>query len=251
MDTLKTLKGQIRDLTKISNVEHDSSALIVEKLQLLGNELITKYVIKVGDVTIEPLWVEAYYSNKNNGFEDPFIHGKEEQSKFGILYFHHNTDDSRSGVDICLSLCNEDKNESKYYLSYLLKYTLVNGEFTTQSQLSAKIRKVYNLLSESDKSRILSNKTFNATNTNDIVGYTTRIGLKATDSDPETEKIKKSYISLKLAIAKNFDKSYSCEKKLPKLESLADNYLSTYDSGNKENWYIDHFGYCPKKYKGK
>lgn len=83
------------------------------------------------------------------------------------------------------------------------------------------------------------------------MGYTARIGLKATDSDPETEKIKKSYISLKLAIAKNFDKSYSCEKKLPKLESLADNYLSTYDSGNKENWYIDHFGYCPKKYKGK
>lgn len=78
MDTLKTLKGQIRDLTKISNVEHDRSALIVEKLQLLGNELITKYVIKVGDVTIEPLWVEAYYSNKNNGFEDPFIHGKDQ-----------------------------------------------------------------------------------------------------------------------------------------------------------------------------
>lgn len=154
-------------------------------------------------------------------------------------------------MDICLSLCDEDKNKSKYYLSYLLKYTLVNGEFTTQSQLSAKIRKAYNSLSESDKSCILFNKTFNAANTNDIVGYTTRIGLKATDSNPGTEKIKKSYISLRLAIAKNFDKSYPCEKRLPKLESLADNYLSTHELGNKENWYIDHFGYCPQKYKGK
>lgn len=89
MDTLKTLKGQIRDLTKISNVEHDRSALIVEKLQLLGNELITKYVIKVGDVTIEPLWVEAYYSNKNNGFEDPFIHfmGKKNKASSGFYIF--------------------------------------------------------------------------------------------------------------------------------------------------------------------
>lgn len=127
----------------------------------------------------------------------------------------------------------------------------MNGEFTTQSQLSAKIRKAYNSLSESDKSCILFNKTFNATNTNDIVGYTTRIGLKATDSNPGTEKIKKSYISLRLAIAKNFDKSYPCKKRLPKLENLADNYLSTHESGNKENWYIDHFGYCPQKYKGK
>lgn len=63
--------------------------------------------------------------------------------------------------------------------------------------------------------------------------------------------LKKSYISLRLAIAKNFDKSYPCKKRLPKLESLADNYLSTHESGNKENWYIDHFGYCPQKYKGK
>lgn len=228
-----------------------TTLLLKKSCSFWGKKLLTEYVIKIGNIEVEPLWVEAYYSNISKKFSDPFIHGKEEQSKFCVLYFHHNTDDSRSGVDICLSLCDEDKNKSKYYLSYLLKYTLVNGEFTTQSQLSAKIRKAYNSLSESDKSCILLNKTFNATNTNDIVGYTTRIGLKATDSNPGTEKIKKSYISLRLAIAKNFDKSYPCEKRLPKLESLADNYLSTHESGNKENWYIDHFGYCPQKYKGK
>ena len=217
---MKNLKCQIRNLENITVSNEDYTA-VEKELQLLGKKLLTEYVIKIGNIEVEPLWVEAYYSNISKKFSDPFIHGKEEQSKFCVLYFHHNTDDSRSGVDICLSLCDEDKNKSKYYLS------------------------------ESDKSCILFNKTFNATNTNDIVGYTTRIGLKATDSNPGTEKIKKSYISLRLAIAKNFDKSYPCEKRLPKLESLADNYLSTHESGNKENWYIDHFGYCPQKYKGK
>lgn len=40
---MDTLKGQICDLTKISNVDHDRSALIVEKLQLLGCKLITEF----------------------------------------------------------------------------------------------------------------------------------------------------------------------------------------------------------------
>ena len=135
---MKNLKCQIRNLENITVSNEDYTA-VEKELQLLGKKLLTEYVIKIGNIEVEPLWVEAYYSN----------------SKFCVLYFHHNTDDPRSGVDICLSLCDEDKNKSKYYLSYLLKYTLVNGEFTTQSQLSAKIRKAYNSLSESDKSCIL------------------------------------------------------------------------------------------------
>ena len=177
------------------------------------------------------------------GFVDPFIHGKhgkEEQSKFGILYFHHKTDDPRSGVDICLSLCNEDKTESKYFLSYLLKYTLVNGEFTTQSQLSAKIRKAYDALSNNYS--IL--KTSCNKNETDIVGYTTRIGLNVEDSDALRDT-KKQYASLKLAIAKNFDRTYSVEKKLPHIESLAYSFLSTYDS-DKEKWCKEHLGYYLK-----
>lgn len=134
------LENQILKLSKIAVVNNDYKE-VEKELQLIGRMLVTDYVIKIGNITIEPLWVEAYYSNVAKEFADPFIHGKEEQSEFGILYFHHKTDDSRSGVDICLSLCDETKN--KYYLSYLLKYTLVNGEFTTQSQLSAKIRIAY------------------------------------------------------------------------------------------------------------
>ena len=239
------LKDQIRNLAKISVVDNDYR-IVEEKLKALGKTLITEYVIKFGGITIEPLWVEAYYSNEHRGFTDPFIHGehgKEEQSKFGILYFHHKTDDSRSGVDICLSLFNEDKTKSKYYLSYLLKYTLVNGEFTTQAQLSAKIRKAYDLLpNESDILKPSPGKS-----ETDIVGYTTRIGLNVKESDPKRE-IKKSYAPLKLAIAKNFDKIYCVDKKLPHIESLTDSFLLTYDS-DKEKWCKEHLGYCPKKIK--
>lgn len=232
------LKNQIRSLSE-TTVLDNAYENVEEILQRIGKRLIIDCVIKIGDLIVEPLWVEAYYSNVAKGFVDPFIHGhgKEEQSEFGILYFHHKTDDSRSGVDICLSLCNEDKTESKYYLSYLLKYTLVNGEFTTQSQLSAKIRKAYDALSNNNS--IL--KTSCNKNVTDIVGYTTRIGLNVEDSDALRDT-KKQYASLKLAIAKNFDRTYSVEKKLPHIESLAYSFLSTYDS-DKEKWCKEHLGY--------
>lgn len=234
------LKNQIQNLSEIT-VENNDYKKVEEELQLLGKILITDCVIKIGDLMVEPLWVEAYYSNTAKGFADPFIHGKEEQSKFGILYFHHKTDDSRSGVDICLSLCDETKN--KYYLSYLLKYTLVNGEFTTQSQLSAKIRNAYDSLQ--NKSDIL--KPFDNKSEIDIVGYTTRIRLNVKDSDAQAE-MKKRYASLNLAIAKNFDKTYSIGKKLPHIESLAYSFLSTYDF-DKEKWCKEHLGYCLKNIK--
>lgn len=233
------LKKEIRNLSEIT-VMDNAYEKVEEKLQLLGEMLITDYIIKIGDLKIEPLWVEAYYSNVAKGFVDPFIHGEEEQSEFGILYFHHKTDDARSGVDICLSLCNESKIKSKYHLSYLLKYTLVNGEFTTQSQLSAKIRKTYDSLP--NKNDIL--KTSCNKSESDIVGCTTRIGLKVKDSDPLRDT-KERYASLKLAIAKNFDKTYFIKKKLPHIESLAHSFLSTYDS-DKEKWCKKHLGYTLK-----
>ncbi len=234
------LENQILKLSKIAVVNNDYKE-VEKELQLIGRMLVTDYVIKIGNITIEPLWVEAYYSNVAKEFADPFIHGKEEQSEFGILYFHHKTDDSRSGVDICLSLCDETKN--KYYLSYLLKYTLVNGEFTTQSQLSAKIRIAYDSLpNKNDILEMSCNKS-----ETDILGYTTRIGLNVKESDVE-EEIKKRYASLNLAIAKKFDKTYSIEKKLPHIESLAYSFLSTYDF-DKEKWCREHFGYCLKNIK--
>ena len=111
---------------------HDKDAQ-VNFLQEIGKKLLTEYVIKIGDITIKPLWVEAYYSDTNTGFVDEAVHGNEcQKNQYGALYFHHKTDDQRSGVDICLSRGN-------YYLSYLLKYTLVNGIFKSQAQLSSVI----------------------------------------------------------------------------------------------------------------
>lgn len=111
---------------------HDKDAQ-VNFLQEIGKKLLTEYVIKIGDITIKPLWVEAYYSDTNTGFVDEAVHGNEcQKNQYGALYFHHKTDDQRSGVDICLSCGN-------YYLSYLLKYTLVNGIFKSQAQLSSVI----------------------------------------------------------------------------------------------------------------
>lgn len=237
---MNSLENQILKLSKITVANNDYKE-VEKELQIIGRMLVTDYVIKIGNITIEPLWVEAYYSNVAKEFADPFIHGEEEQSEFGILYFHHKTDDSRSGVDICLSLC--DGSKSKYYLSYLLKYTLVNGEFTTQSQLSAEIRKAYNLLP--NKNGILE-ISHNKSET-DIVGYTTRIGLNFKDSDVQKET-KKRYALLNLAIAKNFDKTYSIEKRLPHIESLTYSFLSTYDF-DKEKWCKEHLGYCLKNIK--
>lgn len=111
---------------------HDKDAQ-VNFLQEIGKKLLTEYVIKIGDITIKPLWVEAYYSDTNTGFVDEAVHGNEcQKNQYGALYFHHKTDDQRSGVDICLSCGN-------YYLSYLLKYTLVNGIFKSQAKLSSMI----------------------------------------------------------------------------------------------------------------
>ena len=122
------MKNLINQLTST----HDKDTQ-VNFLQEIGKKLLTEYVIKIGDITIKPLWVEAYYSDTNTGFVDEAVHGNEcQKNQYGALYFHHKTDDQRSGVDICLSCGN-------YYLSYLLKYTLVNGIFKSQAQLSSMI----------------------------------------------------------------------------------------------------------------
>ena len=120
------------DLVKQLENTNEKTAQI-KILQEIGKKLLTEYVIIVGDITIKPLWVEAYYSDTNTGFVDEAVHGNEcQKNRYGALYFHHKTDDQRSGVDICLSCGN-------YYLSYLLKYTLVNGAFKSQAQLSSMI----------------------------------------------------------------------------------------------------------------
>lgn len=112
------LKRTVRRLE--SAVDIDSQIAL---LQALNDRLLTGYCVGLGeDVVLLPLWVEAYYYRPGR-FEDPSVHRSPRQmDRFGRLYIHKR---GYGGADICLSL-------GDYYLSCLLKYSLINGRFLSQ-----------------------------------------------------------------------------------------------------------------------
>ena len=192
---------------------HDKDAQ-VKLLQEIGKKLLTEYVIKIGDITIKPLWVEAYYSDTNTGFVDEAVHGNEcQKNRYGALYFHHKTDDQRSGVDICLSCGN-------YYLSYLLKYTLVNGVFKSQAQLSSMIP---HELREDAKNVLVKEQ-----NPAEVMVCTKRIGIMSS-----------AYKDADLAIARDINQRFvtdSGEKKsLPQKTELLKAYIDAVYSDDQIN----------------
>ena len=192
---------------------HDKDAQ-VNFLQEIGKKLLTEYVIKVGDITIKPLWVEAYYSDTNTGFIDEAVHGNEcQKNQYGALYFHHKTDDQRSGVDICLSCGN-------YYLSYLLKYTLVNGIFKSQAQLSSMI--------PHELRGTAKNVLVKEQNPAEVMVCTKRIGIMSS-----------AYKDADLAIARDINQRFvtdSGEKKsLPQKTELLKAYIDAVYSDDQIN----------------
>lgn len=127
MEEPKTVQGgmtperRLRELT--GALETASEADTVEILQKIGAFLISGCRIRVLDTVIEPLWVEAYYF-RADAFPDCNTHRSDRQrDRFGKLYFHRR---GYGGVDLCLS------DSDRWYLSFLLKATLVNGQFRTQ-----------------------------------------------------------------------------------------------------------------------
>lgn len=134
---MKELEKLVEELVAESNEEKQTKTL-----QDIGKLLLTEYIIQVGDLTIKPLLVEAYYYNNN--FKDNSVHGAKEStastyilaknrqkcidgnSKIGELYVHYGTKD---GIDIVLSKGN-------YCLSFLIKNALINNEFATQCKVS-------------------------------------------------------------------------------------------------------------------
>ena len=192
---------------------HDKDAQ-VKLLQEIGKKLLTEYVIKIGDITIKPLWVEAYYSDTNAGFVDEAVHGNEcQKNQYGALYFHHKTDDQRSGVDICLSCGN-------YYLSYLLKYTLVNGVFKSQAQLSSMIP---HELREDAKNVLVKEQ-----NPAEVMVCTKRIGIASS-----------AYKDEDLAIARDINQRFATEsgekKSLPQKTELLKAYIDAVYSDDQVN----------------
>ncbi len=111
-------------------------------LQEINKTILTKYVIQIGNFTIEPLLVETYYNCKEK-FEDKSVHAaysdsdaltyklarERQKNNFGELYVHYGCKD---GIDVVLS--NGD-----YYLSILVKNALVNREFKKQWAVSETI----------------------------------------------------------------------------------------------------------------
>lgn len=203
----------MEDLINQLTSTHDKDAQ-VNFLQEIGKKLLTEYVIKIGDITIKPLWVEAYYSDTNTGFVDEAVHGNEcQKNQYGALYFHHKTDDQRSGVDICLSCGN-------YYLSYLLKYTLVNGIFKSQAQLSSMI--------PHELRGTAKNVLVKEQNPAEVMVCTKRIGIMSS-----------AYKDADLAIARDINQRFvtdSGEKKsLPQKTELLKAYIDAIYSDDQIN----------------
>ena len=203
----------MEDLINQLTSTHDKDAQ-VNFLQEIGKKLLTEYVIKIGDITIKPLWVEAYYSDTNTGFVDEAVHGNEcQKNQYGALYFHHKTDDQRSGVDICLSCGN-------YYLSYLLKYTLVNGIFKSQAQLSSMI--------PHELRGTAKNVLVKEQNPAEVMVCTKRIGIMSS-----------AYKDADLAIARDINQrfvtDYGEKKSLPQKTELLKAYIDAVYSDDQIN----------------
>ncbi len=237
-------KTNCPDLEKMVEELEKSTVLekIEKKLQEIGEILLTKYIIQVDNVTIQPLWVEAYYYNTKH-FNDPFVHKANEQLKNNVLYFHHKTDDQRNGVDICLSSGN-------CYLSYLLKYTLIDGFVKTQSELSPLIRNEYNNSIKKDPNIGVLKLRENPTN---VISFTNRIGLTSDEEqDAEKKQLKNHYKNLKLSIVRDFDKHFIANFKFPKREELVKNYLSIkteWSKAEKADFCKKVLDYCLNEYK--
>lgn len=112
---MKKLKDLVSSLKEATGKNE-----IVKILQEIGAELLTKYEIRVKNITIEPLRVEPYLFLPTI-FEDKFMHyedsdngriyGPCQRNHFGKLYIHK----GYSGVDIVLS------NREEYAFSFLIK----------------------------------------------------------------------------------------------------------------------------------
>ncbi len=134
---MEKLEKLVEELEKESNKEKER----VKILQDIGKLLLTEYIIQVGDLTIKPLLVEAYYyhqgkfnDNNSHGFGDKKIDKKcREQlsNNFNRFYFHEK---GRGGVDVCLS-------KGDYCLSFLIKVALINGKVYKQIDIYNKLKK--------------------------------------------------------------------------------------------------------------
>ena len=221
------LKEMVCNL-KVETVEKD----IIELLREIEKKLIAEYVIKAEGLVIEPLWVEAYYFNKNV-FSDCNTHLSEKQkNRFGQLYFHEK---GRGGFDICLS------DSEDYYLSFLLKRTLINGEFVKQTEIEDVLKKYGKTKEELENVEEVLVKR--AANQNYKVRYTTRIGLEK----PCYKEEKLAAFSLQALKEQKGNFISDRNSVTPAIIEEMKNYISKYKGLTKKKYEDDCreiFGWC-------
>lgn len=174
MDELKELRDLVGTLEELTDKDE-----IVKQLQIIGRKLVTEYEIRAGGIVVKPLVVEAYYYNPET-FPDCNTHLNPLQKKFNVLYRHSTkkglkSDGRVGGVDICLALNEKsDNKDSAYYLSFLIKNSLVNdNEFYKQIALNAKLNELFNSVEN------IPNILYKREHTEDkICIYCNRKGLK-------------------------------------------------------------------------
>ncbi len=131
MDGLKNLVKELEKRTNDENLGKDEKEkILIGLLQSIGKEILNKYVLKIGDIIIEPLRVEAYYYpyKDKESFDDPCVHKSEKKlNKFGELYFIEERY-GYPGIDLCLSL-------GDYYLSFLIKNSRIGDTHYKQMDL--------------------------------------------------------------------------------------------------------------------
>lgn len=166
---MREVKNETCDLKEmVCNLKAETKEeAIISKLKEIETKLLTEYVIEAEGLIIEPLWVEAYYFNKNV-FSDCNTHLSEKQkNRFGQLYFHEK---GRGGFDICLS------DSEDYYLSFLLKRTLINGEFVKQTEVNDILKKYGKSKEELENVKRVLVRREEKKNIKDVQ-YTARVGL--------------------------------------------------------------------------
>ncbi|MFR8011321.1 MAG: hypothetical protein ACLU8W_06120 [Clostridia bacterium] len=138
---MKTLEKLVEQLENESNKEDSDPKVQIGILQEIGVVLINEYEICVGDLRIEPMLVEAYYYHKGK-FEDNYVYAAKEKEDKAVLYARSRQQRNQGklfihfndwGIDVCLT------DSSDYYLSYLIKNALVNGEWQTQRQIGMNV----------------------------------------------------------------------------------------------------------------
>lgn len=206
--------------------EHDEKEQ-VKILQKIEEKLLNEYVIKIGNDTIEPLRVEAYYYPAENKekFNDPCAHESVKKiNNFGKLYFIE-PKYGYPGIDLCLSLGN-------YYLSFLIKDARIGDTIFKQTALHDKFK---NKNSEIENMDVLK-KTSNKQKT---VFYTSRVGINS-----EKTKFAHELLAAVIDIHNDYDWETGYAKEWTVANYLAANAIEPTDENIKK-----YLGYNSAKVK--